>query len=225
MSIWNWLLSKLGQEPATTSSEDTKNEVVSESEDKAVTPEEPAALTTKPTKPKTPATKAPKKPAVKAPKAKVLKAEIPKEEMPEALTEAQLLEGYKKAMQLKKEGKVIAAEKLLMKSCAPASVYKAHYKELFKIWRQYNRDDLKDKKYRKVLDRVQKMLKLDDEMIAEMLRYWGTEQKKNLPEDYFDADRNLLISDAKALRVAAEALQENKNVELADSIMEKFSKK
>ena len=200
MSIWNWLLSKLVKEPTTKSPEDTKNEDVSESEEQIVVSEEPAIST-----------------STEAETVKEVELVVP--------TEAELLEGYKKAMQLKKDGKIVAAEKLLMKSCMPASVYKAHYKELFKIWRQYNRDDLKAKKYRKVLDRVLKMLKLDDEMIAEMLRYWGTQQNKNLPEDYFDADRNLLVSDAKALRAAAEALQENKNVELADSLIEKFSKK
>jgi hypothetical protein len=225
MSIWNWLLSKLVKEPTTTTPEDAKAEDVSENEEKVVAAEEPVVS------PKV-EPEAPKKAEPKVTKAKA-KAKAPKEAEPKvvkdeksaALTEAELLEGYKKAMQLKKDGKVLAAEKLLMKSCEPASVYKGHYKELFKIWRQYNRDDLKVKKYRKVLDRVLKMIKLDDEMIAEMLRYWGTEQNKNLPEDYFDADRNLLISDVKALRVAAEALQENKNVELADGIMEKFSKK
>ncbi|ETX10229.1 hypothetical protein MUS1_03730 [Marinomonas ushuaiensis DSM 15871] len=213
MNIWNWLLSKLVKKPATESPEEIKNDVVSENEEPVVKSEELVVPAT--TEPKTS-----KEPTVKASETEILQ-----DKEPVAPTEAELLEGYKKAMQLKKEGKVLAAEKLLMKSCVPASVYKGHYKELFKIWRQYNRDDLKAKKYRKVSDRVQKMLKLDDEMIAEMLRYWGTEQKKNLPEDYFDSDRNLLISDAKALRVAAEALQENKNVELADSLMEKFSKK
>lgn len=216
MSIWNWLLSKLVKEPATKSPEDDKNEGVSENEEKTVSTEAESEVF--------------KKPEVKAPKAKVrvskeAKPKVVKEKELVAPTEAELLEGYKKAMKLKKDGKVLAAEKILIHSCEPPSVYKTHYKELFKIWRQYNRDDLKAKKYRKVLDRVLKMRKLDDEMIAEMLRYWGTEQGKDLSKDYFDADRNLLVSDAKALKIAAEALQENKNVELADSIMEKFSKK
>lgn len=46
---------------------------------------------------------------------------------------AALFQGFQKAMVLKKEGKCREAETLLLKSTNPSSIYKGHYKELFKI--------------------------------------------------------------------------------------------
>ena len=137
----------------------------------------------------------------------------------------ELFEGFQKAMVLKKEGKFAQAEKILINSCEPPSTYKGHYRELFKIWRQYNRDDIKAEKYHEVSERVLKMLRLDDEMIKEMLRYWSIQQRRELPQDYFNADRNLRVSDAKALRKTAEALKNNENLALAESLIKRFAKK
>lgn len=138
---------------------------------------------------------------------------------------AMLFDGFLKAMELKREGKLAEAEKLLINSCEPPSIYTGHYRELFKIWRQLNRDDIKAKKYQAVTERVLKMLTLDDEMIREMLRYWSIQQSKGLPQDYFDSYRNLLVSDAKALKKSAEAMQNKENLELANSLIGRFAKK
>lgn len=132
--------------------------------------------------------------------------------------------GYERAMALKKDGKFSDAAKLLLKSCEPPSIYKGHYRELFKIWRQFNRDDLKTGRYQEVVDRVLTMRRLDEEMIQEMLRYWSIQQKRELPPDYFDSDRNLLVSDAKALKKAAEALKQDDNMQFAIELIERFTR-
>lgn len=135
---------------------------------------------------------------------------------------AALFQGFQKAMELKKEGKLKEAECLLLKSTNPPSTYKGHYKELFKIWRQWNRDALKAKNFSEVESRVLTMIKLDEEMIVTMLHYWGAQQKRALPADYFDRDRNLLVSDVKALKKAAEALDNKENIVFSKELLQKF---
>lgn len=132
---------------------------------------------------------------------------------------------YERAMALKKEGRLSDAAKLLLGSCESPSIYKGHYRELFRIWRQLNRDDLKSGRYQEVADRVLTMRRFDDEMIKEMLRYWSIVNKKKLPSDYFDDDRNLLVSDAKALKKAAEALKQEDNMGLATELIQSFAAK
>lgn len=135
------------------------------------------------------------------------------------------LDCYQKAMELKKSGKFSEAESLFIKSTEPPSIYKGHYRELFKLWRQFNRDDLKVKKYQEVTDRVLNMCRLDDEMVDEMLRFWSIQQERKLPKNYFDKDRNLLLSDAKALKKSAESLKNIENMVLSDKLIESFVKK
>jgi hypothetical protein len=77
------------------------------------------------------------------------------------------------AMRLKEAGDLRAAAELLERSCNPPSIYKGHYRDLFKIWRQINRDDLKESRHDLVIKRVMKIVRYDDEMIKEMLSYWG----------------------------------------------------
>jgi len=135
---------------------------------------------------------------------------------------AALFQGFQKAMELKKEGKLTEAEALLLKSTNPPSIYKGHYRELFKIWRKHNRDALKANEFEDVEARVLTMIRLDEEMIETMLHYWGIQQKRKLPSDYFDKDRNILVSDAKALKKAAESLGNKNNVVLAEKLLRKF---
>jgi len=137
---------------------------------------------------------------------------------------AALLNNYLKAVELKKEQKLSEAEALLLPSTKPPSIYKGHYRELFKIWRRYNREDLKAKNYQAVINRIVEMYKLDNEMVNEMLSYWSIQQKRKLPLNYFDKSRNLLISDAKALKVSAERLQQEKFIVLADELISNIKK-
>ena len=132
---------------------------------------------------------------------------------------------YELAMSLKKAGDLDGAAKLLIKSCEPPSIYKGHYRELFKIWRQLNREDLKKGHYNTVIDRVLKMIRLDDEMINEMLNYWGKQHRRKLPEKYFNNDRNLKITDAKALLKAAKEINNEELVQKGSSLVEHLSDK
>ncbi|MGM0429771.1 MAG: hypothetical protein ACQEQ2_05680 [Pseudomonadota bacterium] len=135
---------------------------------------------------------------------------------------AALFDGFQEAMELKKEGKFREAEALLLKSTNPPSIYKGHYRELFKIWRKLNREALKADNFEDVESRVLKMVRLDEEMITKMLHYWGVQQKRKLPLDYFDKDRNILLSDVKALKKAAEALENKSSIVLAEKFLRKF---
>lgn len=110
---------------------------------------------------------------------------------------------YERAMEAKRSGDLATASTLLAQSCQPPSIYKGHYRELFKMWRAMNRKDLKAGKHAEVIERVTTMVRFDDEMIDVMLKHWGQVQRRGLPDDYFDMDRNLLKSDAKALLTAA----------------------
>jgi len=132
---------------------------------------------------------------------------------------------YGRAMALKKDGKFSDAAELLLKSCEPPSIYTGHYKELFKIWRQFNRVDLKAHRYQEVVGRVLKMIRFDDEMIREMVRYWSIQQNRKLTSDYFDNDRNLLVSDVKVLYKASVVLRQKDNMQLAANLIERFTKK
>ena len=136
-----------------------------------------------------------------------------------------LLSNFESAITLKKAGKLSEAEKLLIKSCEPPSIYTGHYRELFRIWRQFNRDDIKEKNYQVVIERVLRMLCFDDEMIQEMRRYWSIQQDRKLSLDYFDGYRNLLVSDAKALKKASEALNQESNLTLAKKLILSFAEK
>ena len=132
---------------------------------------------------------------------------------------------FQKAMELKKEGKFLEAEPLLIKSTEPPSIYHGHYRELFKVWRQFNRNDLKAEKYKEVSSRVLNMYRLDNEMINEMLRYWSIQHEKKLHKNFFDKYRNLLIGDAKALKKSAESLQDEDSFVLSKKLIERFDKK
>ena len=54
-----------------------------------------------------------------------------------------------------------------------------------------------------VVARVRKMVRMDDEMINEMLCHWSHVLQRPLPTGYFDGDRNLLLTDARVLHKAA----------------------
>lgn len=135
---------------------------------------------------------------------------------------AEAFSRYEKAMSLKANGDLAEAAALLQQSCSPPSIYKGHYRELFKIWRQLNRVALAEGKYQNVVDRVRKMAQMDEELIQEMLRYWSGIQMRSLPADYFDSDRNLLVSDTKALQKAAEACKDGEAIVLANLLLMQF---
>jgi hypothetical protein len=129
---------------------------------------------------------------------------------------------YERAMSLKASGELAAAAALLELSCSPPSIYKGHYRELFKIWRQMNRTAVSAGDYGVVIARVRSMAQMDDELVRAMLDHWSKVQKRVLPENYFDNDRNLLVSDAKTLRKAAMGCGDEKAIDLANTLIAGF---
>ena len=129
---------------------------------------------------------------------------------------------YERAMSLKASGDSAGAAALLELSCSPPSIYKGHYRELFKIWRQRNRAALAVREYKAVVTRVLRMVQLDDELIEVMLVHWSRVQERPLPKDYFDSDRNLLLSDAKALSKAATACRDKQAVGRAKALIARY---
>jgi hypothetical protein len=116
---------------------------------------------------------------------------------------ASAFHAYTQAMNLKREGRLVEAAEILEKACRPPTIYKGQYHALFVIWRHFNRDDMAALHYKTVIHRVLKMIKHDQQMIAKMLKHWGSVQGRKLPVGYFDCDRNLRPTDLKALLKAA----------------------
>lgn len=135
---------------------------------------------------------------------------------------ANLYDNYTQAMELKKEGRLAEAAQLLEKSCRPASIFKGHYRALFVIWRQFNKDDMAAKRYKPVVRRVLQMIKYDGQMIAKMIKHWGKVQRRQLPDDHFDRDRNLKITDLKTLLKAAAAVGDAEAEKIAKDAMVRF---
>ena len=136
---------------------------------------------------------------------------------------AERLGTFQRAMALKAEERYEEAAELLVRSCEPPSIFQGHYRELFMIWRKMNRSDLQDGKLAAVVQRVMTMIRYDNEMIDAMLGHWSTQQHRELPNDYFDKDRNLKVTDAKALLKAATALGKQGEIERASALIETFS--
>lgn len=164
------------------------------------------------------------KPASESNVDRFLKGEI------EVLTVDDILPGtaaavarFDQAVVARKEGRLAEAEALLLPSIEPPSIYTGHYRELFMVWRQLNRDDMKAGEHRQVVERVTRMAAEDDRMIKEMLRYWSHQQGKRLPKTYFDGSRNLKVTDVKALQKAAAAIGNKTAARLAGNLAEAFA--
>jgi len=140
-------------------------------------------------------------------------------------TNARLYGNYTEAMKCKEQGELTTAASLLEESCKPPSIYKGHYRELFKIYRQWNREDVEAGRYEPVVERVLKMVRYDDEMIKCMLEYWSEVNRRHLPVHHFDKDRNLKVSDAKALLKAATGLNRNDAMKIARKWTSHFERK
>ena len=131
---------------------------------------------------------------------------------------------YFEAERLTKSGDIKAALEILERLCSQPNIYKGHYRLLFQLHRQTNKDDLKAGNLEVVRDRVLNMIRLDEEMISTMLTYWSEMQRRKLGPHYFDADRNLKVTDAKALLAAAEAMRDRKLATQAKKLIERFER-
>jgi hypothetical protein len=134
-------------------------------------------------------------------------------------------QGYERAMRLKKDGMLNEAALILEESCQPPSIYCGHYRELFQIYRSKNREDIKSGNFSQARDRVVRMIRYDDEMISMMTDHYSERQGKKLSKSTFDGSRNLKITDAKALRSAADALGDKLLIRQATKYIVKFNEK
>ena len=77
----------------------------------------------------------------------------------EALEKLDLLDRFEN---LKKNGQLIEAANLLENSCKDPHIFHGHYKRLFMVWRQLNKEDLIACNYKAVIERVIKTISVHD---------------------------------------------------------------
>jgi len=111
-----------------------------------------------------------------------------------------LKSGHQHASILKKAGDIKGAEELLIPICSEPDHNIKACRELFLIWRSYNRVDLQYKNYQKVIDRVLEMIEIDE-------------------------NDQLKVTDARALLKAAKALDDTDCIEQASELIDEFKKK
>lgn len=140
----------------------------------------------------------------------------------EALAKTHLLEKFE---YLKSKGELREAAKLLEDSCEEPHIFHGHYKRLFIVWRQINKEDLSNRKYEIVIERVLKAIRLNDEMLIKMSQYWSEIHKKKRTKAYFAKSySHIKVSDGKILKKAAEILHDKKSIRIADKLISSFEK-
>jgi hypothetical protein len=130
---------------------------------------------------------------------------------------------YTSAMEDRRKGNLITAAEKLGWICSQGSIGTGHYAELFKIWRLFNKEDLKVNNYSAILKRIENMIALDERMIRLMLKHWGGVHNTKYPNNYFDGYRNLKISDVKTLLKAATALNRGDLIKKAQELIQAFN--
>lgn len=139
----------------------------------------------------------------------------------EALAKLDLLDRFE---DLKANGRLRDAANLLEDSCGEPHIFHGHYKRLFMVWRQLNKDDLATCNYKDVIERVIKTIKLNDEMLSEMSTYWSKQHGVRRTKAYFSKYSHIKISDGKALMKAATAVQDKKAIKVAEKLINSFAK-
>lgn len=139
----------------------------------------------------------------------------------EALSKLDLLDRFES---LKKNGQLREAANLLEDSCKDPHIFHGHYKRLFMAWRQLNKEDLAACDYKAVIERVIKIIKLNDEMLTEMSAYWSKEHGVRRTKSYFANYNHVKISDGKALLKAANAVQDKKTIKIAEKLISSFTR-
>lgn len=134
-------------------------------------------------------------------------------------SEDDYLDNYDEALKVKKAGDLHKAAEMLKISCEPPSIYKGHYRELFKIFRILNKQDLRDGNYQQVIDRVNLALRYDSEMIDKLCQHWGKVHNVEYGREYFACESNILISDLKALLKASLAMNDLANTQKAQNMI------
>ncbi len=132
---------------------------------------------------------------------------------------------YDYAMELKKQGKLDEAERVLLHSCQQPSILYKHCYQLFIIWRVRNKNDLRNWQYTKIIHRIRVMIAINNQMIAGLMQHCHTNYNQMLPAAYFDIYSNFLVCDAEMLRRAAEAANDIENLKLAVELINEFINK
>lgn len=131
----------------------------------------------------------------------------------------ELFENFEQAIVYKEAGELLKASELLEKSTNPPSIYHGHYEQLFIIYRQFYKDDLNKGDYLAVINRINKMLRLNDEMKHALNEYWRTKSG----DDFDGSEYNkILLCDAKALLKAGQAIGDNKAIKTAENLIKSF---
>lgn len=132
----------------------------------------------------------------------------------------EFLTRFEEAVVSRRAGDLVRAEQLLLPSVEPPSIYHGHYRELFLIYRAWNKRDLNARAYDRVIQRVLMMVRLDAEMVTTMTRYWSRINGKKVDCGSYT---KLKLSDAKVLLAAAEACSDSKAKREALRLQKRFA--
>ena len=130
---------------------------------------------------------------------------------------------HDEARRLRLAGDLTGAERLLEPAVLVPTIAHGLYRELFLVYRQRNKIDVKNCNWIEVIERVRRMVTLDNEMIEVMLKSWSKVQKKTLPTDYFDGYRKLKITDGKSMLKASEMSGDTQAHQEAVRLLARFS--
>lgn len=136
----------------------------------------------------------------------------------EASIEDEYYHNYEKAMEFKKSGNFLKACELLEKSVNPPNIYHGHYEQLFIMYRKLYKDDMKKGNYQAVIDRIQIMLRLNNELIQALNEYWCDKQ----PNFDGKAYSKIGITDLKTLLKAGQAINNENIIKNAEHLIELF---
>lgn len=91
---------------------------------------------------------------------------------------------------------------LLTPSVEPPSIYHGHYRELFIAYRAVYREDMKLGKFKKVVEIIERMKRLDKEMLETMTSYWSEQNKENYAPNHFQSYSKINATDLKTYNKA-----------------------
>lgn len=120
----------------------------------------------------------------------------------EIFSQDDLVDNFLLAMEVKKSGDLQKAAKMLELSTNPPSIYKGHYEQLFIIYRKFYRQDMQDGNYQAVINRINRMIKLDNEMLEIIAHYRTTVQNNPCNIDDIKDESNIKVTDLKTLQKA-----------------------
>jgi tetratricopeptide (TPR) repeat protein len=111
-----------------------------------------------------------------------------------------------RANTMKAKGSFDKAAKLYEEGCSLCDVIPADYRNWFIVLRKMNARDMKAGEYELVIERVRTMIRVDAERDRSMLRGCERSFGRKLPSDHLAKDRNLRVTDARAMFKAAKAV-------------------